>query len=235
MTVCSRATLATYGAGSLFECLVFSVPRKSQVCVPRNCGARQLAAVVDRYGPTMGVPEPFREPRVGPHSFRRLPSGSTSNSDELNESQWTSAAAVQVSCSGKPTTDCVLPAGRVTVIGAISATQPFAAPSAFLSGASEGRTNAADAGDTDAMASVATTRIVAMTVIGRMAKPPLAVRSRTAVPEHNSVARSTTPPNVTRSCPRLGDDPDHLGLQVATLPGGWYLRGRIDLWLPIPA
>jgi hypothetical protein len=24
-----------------------------------------------------------------------------------------------------------------------------------------------------------------------------------------------------------GDDPDRLGLQVGTLPGGWYLRGRI--------
>jgi hypothetical protein len=26
---------------------------------------------------------------------------------------------------------------------------------------------------------------------------------------------------------RDGDDPDRLGLQVGTLPGGWYLRGRI--------
>jgi hypothetical protein len=26
---------------------------------------------------------------------------------------------------------------------------------------------------------------------------------------------------------RDGDDPGRLGLQVATLPGGWYLRGRI--------
>jgi hypothetical protein len=26
---------------------------------------------------------------------------------------------------------------------------------------------------------------------------------------------------------RAGDDPDRLGLEVATLPGGWYARGRL--------